>query len=121
MKIQNIYLPIKVMALFSFISIGVKYWGPSEVGFYLLLSPYFVLYFFSNEHNYRNKKLTLIRFIPAAVTLLLVPVLLFGIQPDAQAGIALMVYLTIQLSSITLAELIIMFVIKEEAISKLHF
>ena len=33
MSYRKIYLPIKVLALLSFVSIAIKYWGPSEVGF----------------------------------------------------------------------------------------
>jgi len=115
MSFRKVYLPIKVLALLSFVSIGIKYWGPSEVGFYLLLSPYAVLYFFSNENNYRNPKLTIIRSIPAVFTFLIVPVLLFGIESDAQAGIGIMFGLIIQLASISAAELIILFFLNGES------
>jgi hypothetical protein len=115
MSFRKVYLPIKVLALLSFVSIGIKYWGPIEVGFYLLLSPYAVLYFLSNENNYRNTKLTIIRCIPAALTFLIVPVLLFGIESDAQAGIGLMFGLIIQLASISAAEFIILFFLNGES------
>lgn len=93
---------------------GIKYWGPTEIGFYLLLSPYAVLYFLANDNNYRSKKLTIIRSIPAALTVLLVPVLVFGIEPDAQAGIGLLAGLIIQLASISAAEFIILFFVNDE-------
>ncbi|TGE85215.1 hypothetical protein C7Y70_02440 [Pseudoalteromonas sp. KS88] len=114
MNYKNVYLPIKALALLSFISIALKYWGPSEVGFYLLLSPYVVLFYLSNANNYRNTKLSIIRGIPAGLTLLLVPALLFGIEPDAQAGIGLMFGLLLQLASISAAELIILFFLNDE-------
>ncbi len=114
MNYRKVYFPIKVLALLSFISIGFKYWVPSEVVFYLLLSPYAVIYFLSNDKNYQNIKLTIIRIIPVVLTFLLVPVLLFGIEPDAQAGIGVMFALMIQLTSISAAELIILFFLNEE-------
>jgi hypothetical protein len=114
MNYGEVYFPIKVLALLSFVSIGVKYWAPSEVGFYLMLSPYAVLYFFSNANNYRNTKLVIIRSIPAVLTILLVPVLLFGLVPDAQAGIGIMFALMFQLASISAAELIILFFINSD-------
>jgi len=114
MNYKNVYLPIKAFALLSFISTALKYWGPSEVGFYLMLSPYAVLFYLSNANNYRNTKLTIIRSIPAVLTLLLVPFLLFGIEPDAQAGIAIMFGLLLQLASISAAELIILFFLNDE-------
>ena len=109
MSFRKIYIPIKALALLSFVSMGIKYWGASEVGFYLLLFPYAVLYFLSNENNYRNTKLTIIRSIPALLTFLIVPVLLFGLESDAQAGIGIMFALIIQLASISVAEFIILF------------
>ena len=114
MSYRKVYLPIKALALLSFVAIAIKYWGPSEVGFYLLLSPYAVLYFLSNDNNYRNIKLTILRSIPAVLTFLSVPVLLFGIESDAQAGIGIMFGLIIQLASISAAELIILFFLNEE-------
>lgn len=114
MNFRKVYSPIKVLAVLSFVAIAIKYWGPTEVGLYLLLSPYVALYFLSNESNYRNTKLTIIRAIPAIVTLLLVPVLLFGIEADAQAGIGIMFGLIIQLTSISAAEFIIVFFLNGE-------
>lgn len=114
MSFLKIYNPIKVLAVLSFVSIGIKYWFPSEIIFYLLLSPYAVLYFSSNENNYRNTKLAIIRVIPAIVTFLLVPILLFGIEPDAQAGIGIVLGLIIQLASISTAEFIILFFLNGE-------
>lgn len=114
MNILKIYFPIKILALLSFVSIGIKYWEPTEVGFYLLLSPYAVLIFLSNANNYRNTKLSALRSIPAVLTFLLVPILLFGIQSDAQAGIGVMFGLMIQLASISLAELIILLFVKDK-------
>jgi len=115
MNFLNIYYPIKVLAVISFVAISTKYWFPAEIFFYLLVSPYAVLYFLSNKNNYRNTKLTVIRAIPAVITFLLVPILLFGIEPDAQAGIALMLGLITQLASISAAEFIILFFINDES------
>lgn len=114
MSYKNVYFPIKAFALFSFVSVALKYWGPSEVGFYLMLSPYAVLFYLSNASNYRNSKLTIIRGISAGLTLLLVPFLLFGIEPDAQAGIGIMFGLLLQLASISAAELVILFFFNDE-------
>jgi len=115
MNFRKVYIPIKVLALLSFVSIGIKYWAPSEMGFYLLLSPYAVLYCLSNENNYRNTKLTIIRSIPAVFSFLIVPVFLFGLEPDAQAGIGIMFGLIIQLASMSVAEFIILFFLNRES------
>ena len=114
MSFLKIYIPIKALAVFSLASIGIKYWFPSEIIFYLLLAPYAVLYFLSNANNYRNTKLTIIRSIPAILTFLVVPMLLFGIEPDAQAGIGIMFGLIIQLASISASEFIILFFLNGE-------
>ncbi len=114
MSFLKVYNPIKALAVLSFVSIAIKYWFPSEMIFYLLLSPYAVLYFLSNENNYRNTKLATIRVIPATITFVLVLFLLFGIESDAQAAIGLVLGLIIQLVSISTAEFIILFFINGE-------
>jgi len=114
MNFRKVFHPIRALAVLAFVAIAIKYWGPSEIGFYLLLLPYAVLYFLSNDNNYRNTKLAVIRFIPAVFNFILVPVLLFGIESDAQAGIGIMFALIMQLVSISAAELIILFFINDE-------
>jgi len=111
MSNRKIYYPIKVLAALSFVAIAIEYWNAGAVGLALLLSPYGVLFFLSNDNNYRDLKLTVIRIIPAVLTLLLVPWLLFGIESDPQAGIGLMFGVIIQLASISAAEFIILFFI----------
>ncbi len=108
---RKIYYPVKILAIFSFIAIALKYWNAGAIGLALLLSPYAVLYFLSNDNNYSRLQLTVIRIVPAIVTYLLVPWLLFGIESDPQAGIGLMFGVMIQLSLISAAEFIILFFI----------
>ncbi len=90
MSYRKIYYPIKVLAVWSFVAISIVYWNTGAAGLALLLSPYVVLYFLSNDNNYRDVKLTVIRIIPAIIIFILVPWLLFGIESDPQAGIGLM-------------------------------
>ena len=109
------YYPVKVLAVMSFIAIAFKYWNAGAIGLALLLSPYALLYFLSNDNNYRNIKLTVIRIAPAILTFLLAPWLLFGIASDPQAGIGLMFGAIIQLASIIASELIISFILNGES------
>ena len=102
---------IKLLAVFSFFAIAIEYWNAGATGLALLLSPYVVLYYFSSNKNYSTVKLAVIRIIPAIIVFLVVPGLLFGVEPDAQAGIGLMLAILIQLAAISTAELIILFFI----------
>ena len=102
---------IKLLAVLSFVTIAIEYWHAGAIGLALLLSPYVVLYYFSSNKNYSTVKLAVIRIIPAIIVFLVVPGLLFGIEPDAQAGIGLMFAIIIQLAAISAAELIILFFI----------
>lgn len=118
MSYQKYYYPVKIISVLSFLAIAVEYWNAGAVGLSILLSPYVVLYFLSNGRNYRNLQLTVIRIVPAMVTFLFVPWLLFGIASDAQAGIGLMFGVMIQLSTISAAEFIILFFINGKSRSQ---
>jgi len=100
---------IKLLAVLSFVAIAIEYRYAGAIGLAFLLSPYVALYYLSSNNNYRTVKVAVIRIIPAIIVYLVVPVLLFGIEPDAQAGIGLMLGVIIQLASISAAELIILF------------
>ncbi|WP_138540893.1 hypothetical protein [Pseudoalteromonas sp. S3776] len=74
-----------------------------------MLLPYLVLYFLANANNYQNKRLFLIRIIAALFTIILAPVLIFGIKPDPQAGVGVMFLLIMQLAAISASEFFILF------------
>jgi len=103
------YYPVKALAALSLVAVAIKYWMPTEIGFAFMLLPYLVLYFLANANNYRNKRLFLIRIIAALFTIILAPVLIFGIEPDPQAGIGIMFLLVTQLTAISASEFIILF------------
>ena len=73
------------------------------------MSWWIVTYFLANAKNYKNKRLIIIRFIAALFTIILAPVLIFGIEPDPQAGIGIMFLLIMQLAAISASEFIILF------------
>jgi len=103
------YYPVKALAALSLVAVAIKYWMPTEIGFAFMLLPYLVLYFLANANNYQNKWLFLIRIIAALFTIILAPVLIFGIEPDPQAGIGIMFLLVMQLTAISASEFIILF------------
>jgi len=103
------YYPVKALAALSLVAVAIKYWMPTEIGFAFVLLPYLVLYFLANANNYRNKRLFLIRIIAALFTIILAPVLIFGIEPDPQAGVGIMFLLVTQLTAISASEFIILF------------
>ena len=74
-----------------------------------MLLPYLLLYFLANAKNYKNKRLIFIRIIAALLTITLAAVLVFGIEPDPQAGIGIMFLLIMQLAAISASEFIILF------------
>lgn len=74
------YYPVKALAALSLVAVAIKYWMPTEIGFAFVLLPYLVLYFLANANNYRNKRLFLIRIIAALFTIILAPVLIFGMS-----------------------------------------
>jgi hypothetical protein len=115
MSYRKLYYPVNILAVLSFVAIAIEYWSAGVIGLALLLAPYLALYFLSSDDNYRSFKLAIIRVIPAVVTFLFVPWLLFGIESDPQASIGLMFWVMIQLSLISLAELIILFFLKGES------
>lgn len=110
-KVSNL---VKAVALLSFVAIAFEYWSAGAFGLALLLSPYAVIYFLSSENNYRDLKLTLIRITPAIFSFILVVWLLFGIEPDPQAGIGLMLGVVAQLALISVSELIVFLFINDE-------
>jgi len=103
------YYPVRALAVISLVAVAIKYWMPTEIGFAFMLLPYLVLYFLANANNYRNKRLFLIRIIAALFTIILAPVLIFGIEPDPQAGVGIMFLLVTQLTAISASEFIISF------------
>lgn len=103
------YYPVKALAALSLVAVAIKYWMPTEIGFAFMLLPYLVLYFLANANNYRNKRLFLIRIIAALFTIILAPVLIFGIKSDPQAGVGIMFLLIMQLTAISASEFIILF------------
>ena len=107
--LQKAHLPIKILSLLSLVFVAVAFWYPSQIGFYLLLIPYLLLLAIARPFNYRSTKLAAIRTIGATITLLMVPALLFGIESDPQAGIAVMFLLIIQMVSLSCAELLLFF------------
>ncbi len=116
MNYRKIYYPIRVLAVLSFIAVAIEYWSPHDhpIGLIILFFPYVALFFLAREHNYRNLKLALFRIVPAVITFSTVPMLLFGIEPDPQAGMSLMLGAIIQSTSIGIAELIILFFLNDE-------
>ena len=104
MNYKKIYYPVKVLAVLSLVAVAIKYWMPTEIGFAFMLLPYLLLYFLANAKNYQNKRLIIIRFIAALFTIILAPVLIFGIEPDPQAGIGIMFLLIMQLAAISASE-----------------
>jgi len=106
---KKIYYPVKGLAVLSLVAVAIKYWMPTEIGFAFMLLPYLLLYFLANAKNYQNKRLIIIRFIAALFTIILAPVLIFGIEPDPQAGMGIMFLLIMQLAAISASEFIILF------------
>ncbi|MBA6408429.1 MULTISPECIES: hypothetical protein [unclassified Pseudoalteromonas] len=109
MNYKKIYYPVKGLAVLSLVAVAIKYWMPTEIGFAFMLLPYLLLYFLANAKNYQNKRLIIIRFIAALFTIILAPVLIFGIEPDPQAGMGIMFLLIMQLAAISASEFIILF------------
>lgn len=109
MNYKKIYYPVKGLTVLSLVAVAIKYWMPTEIGFAFMLLPYLLLYFLANAKNYQNKRLIIIRFIAALFTIILAPVLIFGIEPDPQAGMGIMFLLIMQLAAISASEFIILF------------
>ncbi|HDY91355.1 MAG TPA: hypothetical protein ENH67_17880 [Pseudoalteromonas sp.] len=109
MNYKKMYYPVKALAALSLVAVAIKYWMPTEIGFAFMLSPYLLLYFLANAKNYQNKRLFFIRIIAALFTIILAPVLIFGIEPDPQAGIGIMFLLIMQLAAISASEFVILF------------
>ena len=109
MNYKKMYYPVKALAALSLVAVAIKYWMPTEIGFAFMLLPYLVLYFLANANNYQNKRLFLIRIIAALFTIILAPVLIFGIKSDPQAGVGIMFLLIMQLAAISASEFIILF------------
>ena len=111
MQYKKTYYAIKALAVLSFAAIAFTYWG-AGLALLLLLSPYAILYFLANSHSFRNTKLTVMRATPAIFSFFIMLGLVFGIQSDPQSGIGVMLGVTAQLASISLAELIILFFLR---------
>ena len=109
MNYKKIYYPVKALAVLSLVAVAIKYWMPTEIGFAFMLLPYLLLYFLANAKNYKNKRLIFIRIIAALLTITLAAVLVFGIEPDPQAGMGIMFLLIMQLAAISASEFIILF------------
>ncbi|MEL0641651.1 hypothetical protein V6260_13660 [Pseudoalteromonas aliena] len=109
MNYKKMYYPVRALAVLSLVAVAIKYWMPTEIGFAFMLLPYLVLYYLANANNYRNKRLFLTRIIAALFTIILAPALIFGIEPDPQAGIGIMFLLIMQLAVISASEFIILF------------
>lgn len=108
MFLQKMYYPVKLLALISFLLMAAHDFRPNDIFFYLLLSPYAVLFYLANSNNYVQTNVAVLRLIAAVITFMIAP-LYFYIESDPQAGIGEVLYLILQLTAISAAEFIILF------------
>ncbi|MDB2356114.1 MULTISPECIES: hypothetical protein [unclassified Pseudoalteromonas] len=109
MNINKITYFVKVLAIASFIAICVKYFRPNEISFYLLLTPYLIIYLLSMD--YHNLETACVRACSAVLSFILVPYLVFGVEIDIHAGVGILLALVAQLTVITSSEIIVLFFI----------
>jgi len=114
MNYHKIYYAVRALAVLSLAIITIEYWNAGALALAILLSPYVTLYILSNENNYRDFKLMVLRVVSALLSFLMVPWLLFGVEADPQAGIGLLFGVIIQLSLISITELIILFIFRND-------
>lgn len=111
MNNNKITYSVRALAVISFIAICIKYFRPNEISFYILLTPYLIIYLLSkDDHDFKS---ACIRACSAILSVIFVPYLVFGIELDIHAGMGILLIFISQLTAITSSELIILFLLNK--------
>ena len=101
------YYLVRAMASISLVAIALQYWTMQLLGLAIILMPYFIVLLLANKDAYSSPSRVYSRFFSGVGVSIISIALLFGIESDAQAGIAVLFAVAIQFGIIFVSEAII--------------
>ncbi|GIU53593.1 hypothetical protein [Shewanella sp. KT0246] len=107
MVILTVFNVIKCLSILSLLAMTWRFWGSGVTATILMMLPYAVVYLLSNKNTYSTSLKTTCRALAGFFVSILAIGLLFGIDPDPQAGIGVMFGVSLQYGVIFISEAII--------------